>query len=126
MIMIIKFVTCDIASVDNYVVDLYVPEEVIGQVQDASRSLACLLIPQKLVLVPACWAYNSVPRTTVLSPGGGETASTCKCQQMLPSILCSVGAEDLYPTIPSATGVQFVEALNMLIGEMGRPCCAPG
>ena len=34
MDMIVKFVTCDIASVDNYVDDLYVPEEVIGQVQE--------------------------------------------------------------------------------------------
>ena len=34
MDMIVKFVTCDVASVDKYVDDLYVPEEFIGQVQE--------------------------------------------------------------------------------------------
>ena len=37
MDMIMKFVTCDIASVDNYVDDLYVPEEIIGQVQECLK-----------------------------------------------------------------------------------------
>ena len=50
MIMIIKFVTCDIASVDNYVVDLYVPEEVIGQVQERLKEFG---LPTKPAAVGA-------------------------------------------------------------------------